>query len=87
MEYQKSLKIILRVENVLSRKQPPLQLHSTYIPVGGGGGYTRYTCILYIFILLFMLFSAISRMLAERIGYRIAHNHREAQKYHQYWDG
>ena len=81
MEYQKSLKIILRVENVLSRNQPPLQLHSTYIPVGGGGGYTRYTCILYIFILLFMLFSAISRMLAERIGYRIAHNHGEAQEY------
>ena len=38
MEYQKSLKIILRVENVLSRKQPPLQLYSTYIPVGGEGG-------------------------------------------------
>jgi hypothetical protein len=38
MKYQKSLKIILRVENVLSRKQPPRYLYSTYIPVGGEGG-------------------------------------------------
>ena len=87
MEYQKSLKIILRVANVLSRNQPPLQLHSTYIPVGGGGGYTRYTCILYIFILLFMLASTNSRMLAERIGYSKTDYHREAQEYRQHWYG
>ena len=34
-----------------------------------------------------MLFSAISRMLAERIDEGEADDQREAQKYHQYWDG
>lgn len=69
----KTLKNGSRVENVLSRNQRAGISPYTYIPAPGGVGASYLLCLYYIYFLI-VVFSTISRGLAEGVCYVVAYN-------------
>ena len=80
----KSLKIILRVVNVLSRNPEGMLSVGDIYPGGGGRGVPSVVLCLYYRESLFNVFSTFCRGLAERIRNVVAYHNGEAQERSEY---